>query len=50
MKMKRRNRKNLQQLVLQNRIEIETNPYEMERIEKKIEEKYLKNINTSGSH
>ncbi|WP_144061499.1 FbpB family small basic protein [Bacillus sp. 1NLA3E] len=48
--MKRRNRKNFQQLVNQNRLEIETNPFEMERIEKKIEEKHLKSINTSGSH
>ncbi|WP_318508435.1 FbpB family small basic protein [Bacillus sp. T3] len=38
--MKRKFRKNFQQLIIQNRLEIKNNPYEMERIEKKIDEKH----------
>jgi hypothetical protein len=40
--MKRKIRKNFQQLIIQNRLELEANPYEMERIEKKLEERHSK--------
>jgi hypothetical protein len=40
--MRRKTRKSFQQLVIQNRLEIETNPSELEKIEKKIDNKHSK--------
>lgn len=40
--MKRKIRKSFQQLIIQNRLEIKNNSYEMDRIERKIEERHQK--------
>ncbi|NMD71819.1 FbpB family small basic protein [Bacillus sp. DNRA2] len=48
--MKRKIRKNFQQLIIQNRLEIKNSSYEMDRIERKIEEKHLKDTFDSQSN
>lgn len=48
--MLKRTRKNFQQLVIQNKLEIQSNREEMEKIEKKLEEKQAKANSTTGSY
>jgi hypothetical protein len=40
--MNRKTHRNLQQLIIQNRIAIEKDPREMEKIEKRLEQKHSK--------
>ncbi|WP_147533938.1 FbpB family small basic protein [Bacillus marasmi] len=48
--MKRKVRKNFQQLIIQNRLEIKNNSYEMDRIERKIEDRHVKDMFDSQSN
>lgn len=47
--MLRKTRKSFEQLVIQNRKEIEENPKEIEKIEKKLEEKHQKELLSTSS-
>jgi hypothetical protein len=47
--MKRKTYKNLHHLIIENRLEVENNPYELDKKEQKIEETHFKSLLMRGT-